>query len=367
MEKKCRASNMDLLRLFALLCVIGVHFFKGIGFYGFPVAGARMYIMVILRCFCMICVPLFLLLTGYLMGNRKFTMNHYLGIVKVLGIYVLASICCGVYRVAVLHEDISVWGMFAGMLSFDTAEYSWYIEMYLGLYLLIPLLNGGYDALPGKRAKQALIAVLLVLTALPGVVNIYCNAGLQWWLTPKISSNYLLILPEYWIGFYPVTLFMLGRYLKEYPVKTNLWLHLALIAAVALANGVFNIYRSRGTNFIWGGWQTWGALPNVIQAVLVFTFFACLKTDGVPCRIKRTLAWLSDCVLGAYLVSSIFDDLLYPVLLEAEPVMHLRLVWMPVMVLAVAVCSLAVSAVLVLVYRVTAGKLLQVLQRKSEK
>ena len=366
-SSKQRMTNMDLLRLFALLCVTGIHFFQGIEYYDFPVEGMSMYIMTVIRTFCMICVPLFLLLTGYLMGSKRLTLGYYLGIIKVLGIYLLASLLCGVYDMAAGQAKMSLSQMLLGIMSFDTAPYSWYIELYIGLFLLIPLLNAGYDALPSKKTKIALVGILLFLTALPGVVNIYCNEGLEWWLHPRTSDDYLLILPEYWLQFYPVTFFIIGRYVKEYPVKTSLWLHLGLTAAVALANGMFNIYRSMGTNLIWGAWQTYGALPTAVQAVLVFTLFTQLNTEKLPAGIKGFLGKLSDWVLGAYLVSSVFDELLYPALNRFQPEMNLRLFWLPLLPVAVAALSLGVSALLHLVYGVSFGKLLSFLRAKIHK
>lgn len=67
---KKRNINIDLIRCCAIFAVISVHFFRNNGFYTEPVIGWRMYLMVFMRTTFMICVPLFLLITGYLM-NRK--------------------------------------------------------------------------------------------------------------------------------------------------------------------------------------------------------------------------------------------------------------------------------------------------------
>ena len=365
-HEKQRYVGLDLVRIFALLCVIGVHFFLHTEFYDVPVAGMRMYIMVILRNFFMICIALFLLISGYLLRCKKLTVSYYLGLIRVIGIYVLASLCCGVFRIAVRKEELSVFEMLTGILSFSTAEYAWYVEMYIGLFLLAPLLNLLYDGLQTKKRRQAAIAVLLVLTALPGVTNIFCARGLDWWLDPKIDSQYILLLPEYFIPLYPVTLYLMGCYLRDYPIKCGKLLNLALIFALTLATGMFNIYRSHGTTLIQGAWQTWGSAPVVALAVAVFVFFVGIKGEKLPGWVKIGLKWLSNLVFGAYLVSWIFDELLYPVLLKFVPIMHLRLEWFPVMVLAVTACSLTLSAVLYGIYSITGGLLLKRLREKIE-
>ena len=66
-----RYYSLDIVRIFAFSCVVGVHFFLYTPFYIIPIHGSRMYISTLLRTFLMICVPLFLMLSGYLMKKRK--------------------------------------------------------------------------------------------------------------------------------------------------------------------------------------------------------------------------------------------------------------------------------------------------------
>ena len=111
----------------------------------------------------MICVPLFIILTGYLMSSKKWSGKYYLGIVKTLGIYVLASILCIIYKVHVLNTEITVKNAIFSILDFTGANYSWYIEMYIGLFLLIPFLNAMLRGLETRKAKLALVLTLISL------------------------------------------------------------------------------------------------------------------------------------------------------------------------------------------------------------
>ena len=364
MEQNKRHTGLDLMRICAFFFVAGVHFFLNSGFYEQIVAGPRMYIMVVLRNLFMICIPLFMVMSGMVLGDRKPGLSYYLGIIKVIFIYVLASICCGVYRAVFLDQPISPVQMISGILSYWVADYGWYIEMYLGLFLLIPFLNIAYDALKTKKGKQILLLVMLVLTAVPGVVNIWRVDGLDWWLRPSSVQIYHQIIPEFWIDLYPLTFFFIGRYLREYPLKLSRPVNLLLILAVTLFNGSFNYYRSFGNIFVWGGWQTWGALPNVALAALVANFFNGLTCEKLPQKAKSALAMVSNWALGAYLVSWIFDSVLYRMLSNHVAVMHYRLEWFPVIVLAVAICSLALSAVLYGIYSLTGAKLIEWLRKK---
>ena len=101
---KQRNPALDIIRCFALFCVVSVHFFRSIGLYSVPVQGLSMGVMLALRGFFMVCVPLFLLLSGYLQKDKTLTKDYYKKILPILGIYVLASLCCGGYKIFVLPE-----------------------------------------------------------------------------------------------------------------------------------------------------------------------------------------------------------------------------------------------------------------------
>ena len=67
------------------------------GFYEEIVVGKRLFFMGTMRNFFMICVPLFLILTGFLMNKKVVSRKYYSGLKKTYITYVLASIACLVY------------------------------------------------------------------------------------------------------------------------------------------------------------------------------------------------------------------------------------------------------------------------------
>lgn len=366
MELNKRHTGVDLLRILALVFVAGVHFFWNNGFYTQVVAGPRMYIMVMLRNAFNVCVPLFLVVSGMALAEKKPTAGYFVGIVKVITIYLLASACCGAYRLLV-SQDMNLREVIYGVFTFHTAPYGWYVEVYLGLFLLAPFLNVGYDALQTQRGKQMLLAVLLILTALPSVVNIWRLDGFAWWINPSSNRVTHRFMPEYWECLYPVSYYLLGRYLREYPIKISKGINLGLIGAVVLFGGAFNYYRSAGADFDWGAWQEEEAVLNVALAGLLANLFVQMKCEKWSAGARKGVMWLSNLTLGAYLVSSIFDEILYDILNRHVTVMHYRLEWFPVIVLGVLVCSLAVSAVLYGIYHITGAKAMKWLRKKVEK
>lgn len=67
-----RNINIDFIKVCAVFFVISIHFFLNTGFYKTNISCPRMYIMVGMRTFFMMCVPLFILITGYLMNKKVF-------------------------------------------------------------------------------------------------------------------------------------------------------------------------------------------------------------------------------------------------------------------------------------------------------
>lgn len=92
-----RSPALDIVRCFALLCVVSVHFFLNTSYYYTPVVGAEMYFMTLVRTGAMICVPLFIMLSGYLLCHKKPVRGYFSKIGKTLGTYTLAGIACVLY------------------------------------------------------------------------------------------------------------------------------------------------------------------------------------------------------------------------------------------------------------------------------
>ena len=88
---------MDIIRCFALLCVISAHFFLYTDFYYVLLTGSRLYLMTLILSASMICVPLFIMLSGYLLNKKQPVRSYYAKLGKTLSIYCLASVCCYVY------------------------------------------------------------------------------------------------------------------------------------------------------------------------------------------------------------------------------------------------------------------------------
>lgn len=187
--KKERNINIDLIKLVAVFSVISVHFFAYTGFYEQEITNISNYVMILFRTLFMICVPLFMITTGYLMNNKKLNKKYYLGIIRVLSTYLLAAILYLSYQCFYLKEaQFTLRHIISSILNFDIG-YSWYIEMYLGMYLIIPFLNLIYNNLENRKQKIQLLITMLVTTSLSIIINYIYNLLNKYIIKKLIKNN----------------------------------------------------------------------------------------------------------------------------------------------------------------------------------
>lgn len=334
MENKRRNINLDLIRCVAVFGVVCVHFFLNTGFYDEIVVGKRMALSLAVRTFFMYCVPLFLLLTGYLMNGKKITSIYYKGICHTIGIYIISSVFCIVYKAIFQNVEISFLYCIEEILSFSGAPYSWYIEMYIGLFMLIPFLNVLYWNLKTKNEKHVLLLSLFILIVLPTVGNIF----------------EIKMIPEWWSYIWPIFYYFVGCYIQEYQIKIPLPLNVALIVGVWSFNSVFNIKRNYNSVFEWGMYNDWYGWENVALSILLFLFLNNLKITNIPHFIKKGIVKISQISLGIYLCSWIGDNYIYSKISNVISGKPIGLEWFPIAVIAVFIIATVFSLLSDLIY-----------------
>ena len=326
MEKK--NINLDIIRSIAVFCVLSVHFFMGYGFYEETIVGVKMYFATTVRTSFAICVPLFMLLTGFLMNKKTICKKYYFGLLKVLIPYVLSVSCIGIYRA--LKGDAYT----LPSLVLDVAEfgyYSWYVEMYIGLYLMIPFLNIIYNNIELKKQKQLLLVTGILISIAPTFFNAFDK----------------LLYPDWWQGFFPVTYYFMGAYIAEYKEEIRIGMKknfILIVLSIALTGG-FCYFRSYNSVFNWGDWCTAGGFANLFNAPLIFIFLLRISTIKLPRCIVSVIYSVAKVSLPLYLVSYIFDSLWYPIL-NAKVVLEQRMFYYPLSI-AVTFISSFILAVLV--------------------
>lgn len=295
--KISRVHGLDLIRSLAIFSVIAGHFFMNTGFQNVEFGGVSMFIQGCAKFFFGIGVPLFLMLTGYLQGKKEANTRYYKGALRVLGSYAVFSLVTILFRIYYLGEQGSAlqWGH--KVLNFSSIPYGWYIEMWIGLFLLVPFLNILWQHIPSQRLKLVLLGSLYVMTALPDMTNRY---GMH-------------LTPGFWKDCYPLLFFFAGAYIREYGMPLRKSYLLGGGCVLCLINPVFNVLFVRGHSMIQVAGGPWGMFGSLL-AIAVFALLH--QWDTRREWLRTMLGSISKLSLDMYLCCWIFDALWYPIFKE---------------------------------------------------
>ena len=344
---KKRDIGLDITRIVAFLFVVNVHSFLYNGFLDTIIQEPYTFVLCLFRILFSGCVPMFLMLSGYLLCGRKVDLEkrgelrrHLYRASEIVLTYVLCALAISLVRGFYLGQTMSLREMFFSVFSFG--QYSWYANMYLGLYLLMPMLNLVWEHSGGERAHRVLVMCLLALTALPSLLNVYDLTTPGVFLNPSRYEARTRIVPDWWVSIYPVTYYFLGAYLRTHVQMKKL--HTGRLAALLLLSlGLFtgySLWQSWGRSFYIGAWLLEAGWQTGVIAVLVFLTLNSIDFPQPGAAAGKLLALLSELTFGAYLLSWIPDQLVYPMLFTRVADSRTRMLCFPITAAVSAVVSL---------------------------
>ena len=338
MEKK-RLIGLDIVRTAAILFVITLHATSLSGVFD---GEKNLFwgICLYLRQLCMACVPLFLILSGYLQKNKKLSASYYFGVIPLyLSYAVISALCMLAYAVQGYmngNMDLTFVTAIYKMLDFSANGYAWYFEMFLGLFLLIPFLNALYGAIETKGGKITLIGTLVFLTLISDTISGFAPyyAG-----TSSVTLN---ILPDFFKTLYPVTYYFIGSYIAEFKPELKGVKKLLALCAPIIPAGIIAAYSYARGGYAWYMFNGFQTLTVAFTAVCVFLALYDVDLDFAP--LKNVFSFISKNTFEMYLFSYLWDNLFYSVLGLGT---RLPLVLMVVIVFVCSLVSAALAGVVV--------------------
>lgn len=319
MEKK-RIAGIDIIKCLAVIFVMSIHQIGMTHVQAMNLVGTRAFIIMLYRYIVMSCVPLFMMTTGYLQSKKEPNTKFYKGIIPILVTYIITSAAIAFINIRFTDETFNIKGIIIRILNFTENNYAWYVEMFIGLYLLIPFINKMYHAINTKRQKQLLLYILVFLTVCPTMLFM-CNS----------EDYYYDVFPDYWTEIYPITYYLLGAYIKEYKPKINKILNLFLILLAGLFPNIIEFIKADGGTFVADVFNGFNSLSAFFIAYTIFLFF--YDTDINIKPIKLIVRDISVSTLEIYLWSNGIEKILYPKIPDNFP---MRL---PAMIIIIFVCS----------------------------
>lgn len=281
-----RESGIDLIRCMGLLFVVGVHSFLKNGFYYEPQTGGVMWAANSFRWMFYCCNGIFMILTGYLKSTRPLSRDYYRSLIPILVSYLLTCVISFPIRHFLLGEQLTFGQWLNKLVTF--ANYGWYVEMYIGLFLFSPVINLALEKLTEPKQLLWLAGTMVILTALPSVTA-------------------LNLIPDYWTSLYPVTYYVLGAVIRRLRPRPGSWLCLLGAAAIAMGLGLVSLLTTDG-GFNEGFGQGYGGFWITAMVVLLFLGLYRLPIGE---RTGRCLAWMAGGCFEGYILSRLLDVWVY--------------------------------------------------------
>lgn len=291
-----RNINIDIIKVVSLLLVIGVHFFLYTGYYSINYSITNS-IFIVLRNICMACVPLFIIVTGYLNRNKVWSKKYYLNIGRVYLLYSLAIFILTLVDNKYVINTTLFKTALINILNYK--YYGWYITMYVGLMLITPIINLAFKNIDESTRKYAVINIILAISIPVTLTDLFSNVR---------YSILAHILPNWWYYTWPLMYYIIGvaftynkNAIKDFFKKTRLLFLLTLIISTLLYY-VLNIH-----------WE-FRAHVNIFIVIITTCIFSwLLNLDiNVNSKLRTAIIFVSNNTLLAYLLSYIVDNIMYP-------------------------------------------------------
>ena len=290
--KKNRKVGLDILRTLAVILVLTVHFFANTKFYSTNLIGKNIYIQTIIRNFCMICVPLFMIITGYFNREQKYNLKFFKKLFSVILIWLFYSLIEYIYKTPI--KEMNILDIINNIFSFKACSYSWYINMYIGLYLLTPLINNGLKNLNHKE-NIILLIIMIYMTLFSNIFKEIFKIG--------------IIFPTWWINIYPLTYYLIGNYIANNKINISKKVLLINILIISVFEFIFQYKASNSGPYSWNETLSWNSIINALNTVSIFLLL--YNVDIKSKFISNIFKFISIYSLDIYLASSLIDKIVY--------------------------------------------------------
>lgn len=285
-----RKSNFELLRIAAIIMIIGLHYFNGSmggALTNVNPGGVNYCFAYLFESLFIIGVNLFVLITGYFSLNKR-TVD--LG--KLLKILVTAYFYGGFFYFLNLVFGYQVFNIKQFVLAinpFLSGGY-WFIKYYVILNLLSPYINILIDQLNQKLMIKLIIILLILFSIWPSFL-----------LQPPITNGGYGLM-------HFILVYILGAYIRKYGIlhyKKYIYFLVYVICGV-----ITFLFALLG----WGSRWNYDFIFNIIGAIALFIFFS--KLDIQSSKVN----YLSGFTFNVYLIhfSPFVVNFIYHNILKCE-------------------------------------------------
>ncbi len=290
-----RKANYELLRILAMLMIIGLHYLDKGGILpklntALSISGALAWL---LEAFFIMAVNVYVLLSGYFGSSGRFQLRK---VAKLWGQVAFYSIGIAVlcFLLGVIPESqLSIYRLFGYLFPVVTNHY-WFATAYVFLLFLMPFLNAGVERLSERELRLGILGLLLFTCFAKTLIPMQL---------PTDQKGYDII----WF----VIVYLVGAYLHKLGREAYQrygWL-------LFLGSGMLIFLMTMAMHWIWARTGALEAFQNyaysynhlfcLTGSVGLFLWFGKLEIKSG--KLGRWICKISGCTFGVYLIHEHMD------------------------------------------------------------
>lgn len=293
-------TSINYIKAFACIAVLFVHFrlnLQGMipsNYFNFKSA---LFMGIDYQLF-IICVPLFFMVTGFLMVNKAFSYSYYIKLGKIILTYVLCSLLTYLILYYFKGQELSWHVIWQQIINYKLINYAWYVKTYLMIYLFFPFLNM-FVKLFNAQNKWIFEVLLIIGVTVIGLPTFLMNVG------PLPFAFNLDVVYK----LYPILYYLIGAYFRKFHREYNLAKLVTLEIFVIISVIGWNMLKRNP--YVGGAEGNYPSIILFIQAILLF-----LILNQVCNKPNKIIDIISKHTLTIYLMSYCVDQIVYAYLLQ---------------------------------------------------
>lgn len=230
-EPNKRLYNLDLIRIIGMIMIIVLHFLGKSGLWDtYPPSSLGYSLVWATVTFCNVGVNIFVLISGYFLFTSAFKLSKLIALSCEVLFY---SVLVYVGLIATGNAAFNPGDMLFAFFPIITGKY-WFITMYVGMYMLSPLLNKMIRGL-NQREHATLLCILVLFVSIWPVVAVAGGHEVQSYaLNYGFSAAWFIVL-------YIIAAYFRVYYTPDYkPLKH--FIRYVLVAILSIVTVLSSIY-----------------------------------------------------------------------------------------------------------------------------
>ena len=209
-----RIKYMDELRILACFLIILLHIIAIFSYKYFKIGSIEYAFTLFLSSFTRVGIPLFFMMTGILMLNKKEEENYFeffkKRVMKLIVPYIIFSIVYYIYNVITTHQPLRIFELIRQITSSTTSYHLWFMPAIITIYIFIPFIKKFVENLTNKELK---LFILIVFVLTNGIVFVRSISEIYGY---SLMSNFILSSLMSYINYA-----LLGYYLEKNNYKIS--------------------------------------------------------------------------------------------------------------------------------------------------